>query len=105
MTFISLYLRPHLSFSLGSPTLRTSLTLGFFPFINHHKSDLGFGATISLAMARNIKRELRNPTVEDRVLRAQADKVISKFVRLMNLTIAFNVGGSIVLAQNPAFHC
>ncbi|OWM84403.1 hypothetical protein CDL15_Pgr020643 [Punica granatum] len=56
-------------------------------------------------MARNIKRELRNPTVEDRELRAQADRIVPKFVELMNLNITFNVGGSIVLAQNLAFYC
>ncbi|XP_031379457.1 uncharacterized protein LOC116194712 isoform X2 [Punica granatum] len=32
-------------------------------------------------------------------------RVVAKFSGLMNLAVSFNVGGSIVLTQNPAFHC
>ncbi|OWM89094.1 hypothetical protein CDL15_Pgr023940 [Punica granatum] len=32
-------------------------------------------------------------------------RVVAKFAGLMNLAVSFNVGGSIVLTQNPAFHC
>ncbi|PKH63909.1 hypothetical protein CRG98_050230 [Punica granatum] len=56
-------------------------------------------------MARNIDRELQNLAVEDRELRAQVDRVITKFHGLMNLVVAFSEGGSIVHAHNSTFHC